>query len=120
MSDAIEVAGLRLLGRHGANLGEQAAEQPFEVDLLVEGDFAAAAATDELALALDYGPLVTTVRRIVEETHYRLLEALAARCCDELLVDERVAAVTITLRKLRPPLAADVRSVGVRLRRGRV
>jgi dihydroneopterin aldolase len=49
-----------------------------------------------------------------------LLEAVAADIAGSLLdADVRVAAVTVGLRKLRPPLAADVASVGVRITRRR-
>ncbi len=51
---------------------------------------------------------------------YRLLEALAGRLADALLViDPRLDAVEVTVRKVRPPLALDVGSTGVRVRRAR-
>ena len=51
---------------------------------------------------------------------YRLLEALAGRMASALLiVDSRIEAVEVTVRKLRPPLALDVASTGVRVRRSR-
>lgn len=119
MTDRIEVRGLRLLGRHGSNPGEQEQPQPFELDLDVEADLEAAAASDDLSATLDYGRFVEAARRIVETERFSLLEALAAAICEALLEDPRAQLVTVALRKLRPPLAADVASVGVRLTRGR-
>jgi dihydroneopterin aldolase len=49
-----------------------------------------------------------------------LLEALGGRLASALLiVDPRLEAVEVAVRKLRPPLALDVGSTGVRVRRSR-
>jgi dihydroneopterin aldolase len=119
VSDSIEVRGLRVLGTHGANPGEQDQPQPFELDLVVEADLTPAAATDDLDVAVDYGRLVEEARRIVATERFQLLEALAETICQRLLEDRRIVAVTVALRKLRPPLAADVSTVGVRVTRTR-
>ena len=51
---------------------------------------------------------------------YRLLEALAAAVARVTLeTDPRITAVTVVLRKLRPPLAVDIDTVGVRVVRRR-
>ena len=56
---------------------------------------------------------------IVSGHRYRLLEALAAAVAGGVLEIPGVQAVTVTVRKLRPPVAADLASAGVRLRRER-
>jgi len=51
---------------------------------------------------------------------FALLEALAWHVADAVLdVDHRIAGVTVALRKLRPPLAVDIDTVGVRVVRRR-
>jgi dihydroneopterin aldolase len=56
----------------------------------------------------------------VGQRSFQLLEALAGRLADALLVvDPRLAAVAVTVRKLRPPLPLDVASTGVRVYRER-
>ena len=51
---------------------------------------------------------------------HELLEALAeALATATLAADRRVAAVTVRLRKLRPPLAVDIAAVGVTITRHR-
>ena len=56
----------------------------------------------------------------VSQRSYRLLEALAGRLADALLItDARLTAVEVTVRKLHPPLALDVASTGVRVLRAR-
>jgi len=50
---------------------------------------------------------------------HRLLESLAGAIAGLVLADGHVEAVTVVVRKLRPPLAPPVASTGVRLHRRR-
>ncbi|MGD0873468.1 MAG: dihydroneopterin aldolase [Acidimicrobiales bacterium] len=119
MADRIELRGLRALGRHGASKDEQDTAQPFEIDLEVEADFVAAADDDDLAKTVDYSLVVGKALEIVSLRQFRLLEALAGAIATGILEIPEVQAVTVTVRKLRPPVAADLASAGVRLRRER-
>lgn len=119
MSDRIELRGLRVLGRHGALEGEQDTAQPFELDLEVEADLAEAARLDDLSKTVDYSLVVDTAMTIVGSHRYFLLESLAEAVAAGVLELDSVRAVTVTVRKLRPPVAADMASAGVRLRRER-
>jgi dihydroneopterin aldolase len=120
-ADRIEVRGLRVLGTHGVLAEERVRPQPFEVDLDLEVDLVPAGADDDLADTVDYAEVVArTVAVVGGDVSRELLEAVAADIAGSLLdADVRVAAVTVGLRKLRPPLAADVASVGVRITRRR-
>ena len=52
--------------------------------------------------------------------HVVLLEHLAARLADAVLAaDPRVGAATVWVRKLRPPVAFDLATSGVRVTRSR-
>jgi 7,8-dihydroneopterin aldolase/epimerase/oxygenase len=67
---------------------------------------------------VDYGAVVATAERVVAEERHRLLERLATRIADEVLaLDPRIFSVTVTVRKLRPPVPVDVASAGVTIRR---
>lgn len=96
---------------------EQSRAQPFEVDITIETSIAAATRTDDLEATVDYGAVIAAVVEIIETRSYRLLEALTNAIADDVLAREGVEAVTVEVRKLRPPLAAHVDSVGVSLRR---
>jgi FolB domain-containing protein len=113
VSDRLELRGLRLLGVHGALSFERLGPQPFEVDLSIETDFSSAAKSDELSDAIDYGVVVERVRDIVENERFSLLEALAESIATTILLDQRIGAVTVSLRKLRPPVPVDLSSAGV-------
>ena len=120
MNDRIEIRDLRVTGIHGVLPEERERAQPFSVDIVAWVDMEAAQQSDELADTVDYGALAEAAAEIVAERSYRLLEALAGRLAGALLIlDPRLEAIEVTVRKLRPPLALDVGSTGVRVRRAR-
>jgi dihydroneopterin aldolase len=119
--DLIELRGLRVVTLVGALPEEEERAQPLELDLDVEADLSVAGASDELTDTIDYGALCDVVEfTIIEGGHVRLLEALADRVAAAVLAaDERITAVTLTVRKLRPPVPQDLATSGVRIRRTR-
>ncbi len=119
MSDHVVVSNLAVLGRHGVLAEERQRAQPFEVDIDVELDLAEAAGRDDLAATLDYGELCAEVARLVEDESFLLLEALADAIATAVLGHGRVRAVTVEVRKPRPPLPHHLDAVAVRLRRER-
>ena len=119
MNDRIQLRGLRALGVHGALPEERNRAQPFEVDVDAEADLRRAGGTDDLADTLDYGALAAAVERVVAGERFNLLERLAQRIAEELATDARLTAVTVTVRKLRPPVPVDLGSAAVRITRRR-
>lgn len=116
MTGRIEIRDLRAFGVHGVLEHERARAQPFSVDVDASFDVAPAAASDSLDDTIDYGALASTVAGVVSGTSFALLEALAAAIARRVLDDEpRVARVEVVVRKVRPPVAVDVGSVGVRV-----
>jgi dihydroneopterin aldolase len=113
----IELRGLRLLASVGVLPEEKERRQPIELDLDVVVDVSAAAASDALADAVDYGAVCDAVAAAVGAGHVELLERLAWLVAATVLsVDERIAEVEAVVRKLRPPVPHDLASAGVRVR----
>ncbi len=120
MTDVIEILDLRVLGVHGVLAEEQDQAQPFSLDIRATIDTRAAQASDDLADTVDYGAMAHMAADVVSGRSYQLVETLAGRLADALLVsDGRLESVEVTVRKLRPPLALDVASTGVRVTRTR-
>ena len=118
--DRIEIRDLRVTGTHGVLPEERTRPQPFSLDVVAWVDMAPAQASDALADTVDYGALAHVATDVVTQRSFQLLEARAGHVADALLaVDLRLLAVEVTVRKLRPPLALDVASTGVRVRRSR-
>ena len=119
-ADRIELRGLRVVGRVGVLDLERSQDQPLEIDIDLTVDLAPAGASDELADTVDYGAVCGQVAATVGAGHGALLERMAARVADAVLaVDGRIAAVDVTIRKLRPPVPHDLATSGVRIVRVR-
>ena len=89
------LSGIRASGRHGARPGEKDEPQDLVVDLDVEvnvGD-------DDIEGTADYRGITETVRSIVEERSFDLIESMAAAIADEILALDRVVRVTAVVHK---------------------
>ncbi len=115
--DSIDIAGLRVVARHGLLDEERSRPQPFEIDLTIEAHLSDAARSDDIDQTVDYGKVVELVTELCSTESFHLLEALADAIAALVLAEARAEAVTVRVRKLRPPIAADLSSVGVTIRR---
>jgi dihydroneopterin aldolase len=118
-TDHITLTGLRVRGTHGVFEHEKRDGQDFLVDLTVWLDLAKAAASDDLADTLHYGELAERTAAIVGGPGHDLIETVAVRVADEVLTDERVHAVEVTLHKPSAPIPLTFADVSVTVRRSR-
>ena len=114
--DRITLRGIRAYGKHGVFAYERERVAPFDVDVTIEMNLDAAAASDDLADTLDYASLHRTLIRIVAGTSFALLERLAAELAGAVLADPRVHAVDVTVAK---PGILDGATPAVTLKRKR-
>jgi dihydroneopterin aldolase len=117
VSHTIEVRSLRVVATVGVFAEERARPQPLRVDLDVELDVPDASASDDVGDTVDYAGLCELAATTLAERQPRLLET----ACDWvgiaiLAADPRIVALTVSIAKLRPPVALDVDTVGVRRR----
>ena len=118
-TDRIELRGLVLSAICGALPEERERAQPLEIDLDVVADLSVAGVSDELPDTLDYGAITADVERVVTTLEPVLLERLAQAVAEVVLADQRVLAVTVTVRKLRPPVPQVLATSGVTITRER-
>jgi dihydroneopterin aldolase len=112
--DVIALRDVRAYGRHGANPGERDAEQPFDLEIVLEMDLTDASFSDELGDTLNYAELHERAIGIVQSTSFMLLERLAAEIVNEIFRDPRVARAEVSIAK--PQLLGGA-TPSVRLRR---
>lgn len=117
--DRIEIMGLRAVGVCGVLPHEREQPQPFEIDLTLYTDLADAGRSDDLADTVDYGDMAQVVEAIVSDGRFQLIEALAEAIATAALGHDRVEAVTVSVRKLRPPVPLQVSTTGVTIQRSR-
>jgi dihydroneopterin aldolase len=111
----IIVQGLRVSGNHGVTAEERARKQDFEVDILAECNSTAAQKTDNLSDTTDYAALCAAAESIVEGTSFALIEKLAAEIADAVLRTGGLRKVTVTVKKLSPPMRYKVEYTAARV-----
>ncbi len=113
MTDRIELLDLRVDAVVGALPFERERPQSLSLDLVVERSFAEAASRDDLTLTTNYAALLALAQAVVVDGQFVLLETLVYRVAEALLAsDPAIEAATVTVRKLLPPVAQQVASVG--------
>lgn len=118
-ADRIELRGLRVAGIVGVLPEERDRPQPLEIDLALVADLSAAGASDDLHDTIDYGEMAQVVEAVVSESGCALLERLAELVAQAMLGHDRVQAVTVSIRKLRPPVPVLLDTAGVTITRRR-
>jgi len=119
MADRIELRGLTVRGHHGVFDHERIDGQDFLVDVTVWIELADAAASDDLADTYDYGELAKLAADIVAGPPRNLIETVGAEIADQVMRDQRVHAVEVTVHKPQAPIPLQFSDVAVVIRRSR-
>ena len=108
MTDTVSIRDLRVATVIGVYEWEREIEQTlvFGVDM---------AARDDIAAALDYSAVAATVRAVVTEGKFQLIETAAERVAERLLADYRLGWVRVEVAK---PLPAEGYTAVVTIERG--
>jgi len=117
--DRIAIKGLTVTGHHGVLESERVDGQPFVVDLQLWTDTSRAAQTDDLVDTVDYGAVAQRVADVVAGDPVDLIETLAQRIADVVLLQPLVERVEVTIRKPQAPIPLTFEHVGVTILRGR-
>ncbi|HUG04428.1 MAG TPA: dihydroneopterin aldolase [Steroidobacteraceae bacterium] len=96
---------------------EREVRQRVEIDLEMWVDLSAAAKSDSINDTLNYKSLAKRLLAFVQESRFRLVEALAGEIARIVLAEYPVARVRVTVHK--PGAIRDSRDVGVVIERGR-
>lgn len=118
-SDRIALRGLRAFAHHGVLESERREGQEFGVDVVLELDLSAAAASDDLIRTVDYGALADRLVAALTADPVDLIETVAERLAAVVLAEPLVDAVEIELHKPHAPISWPFDDVSVRIRRER-
>jgi 7,8-dihydroneopterin aldolase/epimerase/oxygenase len=119
VTDRIELRGLTVRGNHGVFEDERRDGQEFVVDITVWIDLDDAAVSDDLSDTIDYGQLAQRAADIVGGPPRKLIEAVGADIAEDVMRDERVHAVEVTVHKPQAPIPLAFNDVAVVVRRSR-
>lgn len=118
-TDRLRLEDVRFYGHHGVSKAEQTVGVWFSVDVELAVDLAAAALSDDLAAAVDYGEVARRIVEIGTEGRVNLIERLAGMIAQALLREFPTQEVRVRVRKLTPPLEGLVGTPSVELVRQR-
>ncbi len=113
--DTVFVRDLRIDTIIGIYDHERALKQTIVLDFDMSFDITKAAASEDIADALNYKTLTDTLRDFVEGSEFLLIETLAERITSIIIDDFGVAKVKLTLHK--PNALSGTTDVGVIIER---
>lgn len=115
--DRIRICDLRVRCILGINHDERHEKQDVVINLTIHADLRSAGKSDQLEDTVDYRALKKRILVMVEESHYRLVEALAEAIASLCLDHPGVARVDVRVDK--PHALRFAESVAVEITRER-
>jgi dihydroneopterin aldolase len=112
----VSVKDLSVRAVIGVHAWERDVEQTLVVSVDMAADVRTAAASDDLADALDYSAVAETIAAVLREGKFRLIETAAERVAGRLLADFPLTWLRLELRK---PIAAGGYTAVITLERTR-
>jgi dihydroneopterin aldolase len=113
--DTVSIRDLRVSAVIGVHDWERETEQTLVFAVDMPADVAKAAATDDIAAALDYSAVARTVRSVVTRGKFQLIETAAERVARQLAADYALAWVRVEVAK---PLSRDGYTAVITVERG--
>jgi 7,8-dihydroneopterin aldolase/epimerase/oxygenase len=99
VTDYVSVRDLSVSAVIGVHDWERESEQTLLFSVEMAADVRRAAATDDLADALDYSAVARTIAAVVRDGRFQLIETAAERVADRLLAGFPVTWLRLELRK---------------------
>ena len=115
MSGTVYIRGLQVEAVIGIHARERRRPQPLLIDVEMQADTAAAAATDDIRHALDYDAVAKRLREFAAASSYQLVESLAEAMAR--LLQEEFAITRLHLRLGKPGALPDAKEAGVIIKR---
>jgi 7,8-dihydroneopterin aldolase/epimerase/oxygenase len=114
MQNIIRIKKATFYGYHGVMSEEQSVGGKFEADVDIYTNFSKAATDDSLNETIDYHKVYKVLYRLALEQKYYLIEAVANKIADELLIKfSAIEKISVRVRKNNPPLGGVVDCVEV-------
>ena len=117
MSDCIYIRDLTVRCIIGIYPDERREKQDVVINVVLEGDLAPAAQSDQIEDTINYKTIKKQIVQLVEASDFNLIETMAGRVLDICLSDPRVDRATVTIDK--PGALRFARSVAVEMSRAR-
>ncbi len=93
---------------------ERATPQRLQVDLAMQTDFSASAASDQVEDTVNYAQIADEITQLAVGRQFRLVEAFTAAACQQIL-DNHPAVSRVTISARKPDIMPGETIVGARL-----
>jgi dihydroneopterin aldolase len=117
--DVIMIKGLTIWARHGVFPEENKFGQRFVVDLEAVTDASEVCHTDDISKGASYVHLYECANKVVGGEQHKTLQRIAQRVSEEVLKDDRITEVRVTIKKPFVPLGGILDYSGVSITRRR-
>jgi 7,8-dihydroneopterin aldolase/epimerase/oxygenase len=115
VTDTVSIRDLRVSAVIGVLDWERETEQTLVIAVDMAADVARAAATDQIGDALDYSAVAQTVRNVVTQGKFQLIETAAERVAGQLVADYRLSWVRVEVAK---PISGEGYTAAITVERG--
>lgn len=109
----ILLENMMFYGFHGVHEYEREQGQRFYVDVEMTADLSKAGQTDDLNDTIDYTVVYDSVKDIMENHRFQLLEALGTHIAEDIVTMPLIDEVTIRIRKPAVPIHGQLEYVQV-------
>jgi 7,8-dihydroneopterin aldolase/epimerase/oxygenase len=116
MTDIVSIRDLRVSAVIGVYDWERETEQDLTFAVEMPADVARAAARDGIAETLDYSAVAQTVKAVVVEGKFQLIETAAERVAQRLIADYGLSWVRVQVVK---PITTEGYTAVIAIERGR-
>ncbi len=113
--DTLLITDLEAVAHVGVKEDERSVPQILLINLRANADFSKAAISDDVEDTNSYATMAKTIKKVVAETQYHLLEALAHHILKELFAQFDLKEACIRIEK--PHRVANTRLVGIEMTR---
>ena len=116
MTDYVSIKDLSVRAVIGVHDWEREVEQTLVISVDMVTDVRKAAASDNLADALDYSAVASAIAAVVRDGKFHLIETAAERVAERLLTDFPIVSLRLHVRK---PITADAYTAAITIERTR-
>jgi dihydroneopterin aldolase len=115
VTDIVSIRDLRVEAVIGVYDWEREIEQTLTFGVEMPADVTKAAATDDVADTLDYSAVAQTIKAVVTEGKFQLIETAAERVAQRLITDHGLTWVRVEVIK---PIATEGYTAVIAIERG--
>lgn len=115
--DKIIIKGMDIFAYHGVLDAEKALGQHFIFDIKIYHNLAISGKSDLLENSISYADVYSAVEKVVKSAPFNLIESVAEKCAEVVIVNFGAEKVKIKAKKPQAPINGNFEYCGVEIKR---